>query len=168
MAKASRRTRQRSRRKAMIFDDDIFEHAEERRRTQLSYARVFSAMMISLLLLYIPFLYARGSKQKEMKRDRKPFEEKVDAKLSENLFRRIYRMSRSTFYKLHSILEDDLIEAFYPEGGGKRKQGTSKYHIDTKTRLSIALRFFAGSDPADLMQIQGRPVPRGGGSGGGR
>ena len=88
MAKALRRTRQRSRRKAMIFDDNIFEHAEERRRTQLSYARVFSAMMISLLLLYIPFLCARGSKQKEMKRDRKPFEEKVDAKLSENLFRR--------------------------------------------------------------------------------
>ena len=28
MTKASRRTRQRSRRKAMIFDDDIFEHAE--------------------------------------------------------------------------------------------------------------------------------------------
>ena len=31
--------------------------------------------------------------------------------------------------------------------------GTSKYLIDTTMRLSIAIRFFAGADPIDLMLI---------------
>ena len=94
-----------------------------------------------------------GSKTSEMKRDRMPFKEKVDAKLSENIFRRIYRMSRCSFYRLHSILEDDLVKEFYPKGGGTRSPGTNSYLINTKTRLSIAIRFFAGLDPTDLMQI---------------
>ena len=81
------------------------------------------------------------------------FEEKIDAKLSDNLFRRIYRMSRQSFYKLHEMLEPKLNEIFFPKGGGKRKPGKCSYLIDTKTRFSIALRFFAGADPVDLMQI---------------
>ena len=83
MAKASRR-RARQRRQAVIDDDDVFAFAEEGRRARLSYARIFAAMMMALLLVYCPFLSQRGSKTAEMKRDRKPFEENVDAKLSEN------------------------------------------------------------------------------------
>ena len=43
--------------------------------------------------------------------------------------------------------------SFFPRGGGNRKPGKSFYLIDTKTRLSIAIRFFAGADPYDIMQI---------------
>ena len=34
-----------------------------------------------------------------------------------------------------------------------RKANRSRYLIDTKTRLSIAIRFFAGADPCDVMQV---------------
>ena len=149
------RQRRRRRRQSVIDDDDDdYAAMEEGRDVELSFAKMFFAMLYSILLLYIPsLLFEYGTKGKELKRDRRPFEEKIDAKLSDNLFRRIYRMSRQSFYKLHEMLEPKLNEIFFPKGGGKRKPGKCSYLIDTKTRLSIALRFFAGADPVDLMQI---------------
>ena len=62
-------------------------------------------------------------------------------------------MTRKSFNKLHLIIEEDLEKVFDPKGCGKRRPCTSRYCIDSKIPLSIALQFFAGSDPADLMQI---------------
>ena len=154
MGKSSRR-RARQRKEDVINDNNAFEFVEQGRRSRIAYTRIFLAMMVALFLVYCPYLSDRGSKTSEMKRDRMPFEEKVDAKLSENIFRRIYRMSWRSFYRLHSILEGDLVKAFYPKGGSARLPGTNSYLINTKTRLSIAIRFFAGSDPTDLVQIHG-------------
>jgi hypothetical protein len=62
-------------------------------------------------------------------------------------------MTNTSFHKLHDILEPRLSAIFFPRGGGKREPGKSFYLIDTKTRRSIAIRFFAGADPLDIMQI---------------
>ena len=42
---------------------------------------------------------------------------------------------------------------FFPRGGGYWKANKCRYLIDTNTRLSIAIRFFAGSDPCDIIQV---------------
>ena len=62
-------------------------------------------------------------------------------------------MKRESFYHLHDILEPRLRELFFPKGGGTRDVESNRYLIDTKTRLSIAIRFFAGADPQDIMQV---------------
>ena len=69
---------------------DGFVPSQERYQSELSFTRLLFAMMLSLLVMYIPFLSECGSKKAEMQRDRRPFEEKVSAKLSKKLFRRIY------------------------------------------------------------------------------
>ena len=104
--------RRRRRRQSVIDDDDddsVYAAMEEGRDVELSFAKMFFAMLYSILLLYIPsLLFEYGTKGKELKRDRRPFEEKIDAKLSDNLFRRIYRMSRQSFYKLHTSRSPSL------------------------------------------------------------
>ena len=62
-------------------------------------------------------------------------------------------MERRSFNRLFEILEHCLEKTFFPRGGGYRKANRSRYLIDTKTRLSIAIRFFAGADPCDVMQV---------------
>ena len=113
------------------------------------------AQFYAILLYYVSFLSdsSYGCKGKETQQDWQPFKEKVGSKLSDYFFRRVYRMKRVTFDKLHSILEPRLDEIFFPKGGGKRNVETCPYLIDTKTRLSIAIRFFAGADPYDIMLI---------------
>ena len=142
----------RKRRQNIIDDDNMFSATEEGRCLKLSFTRVFFVMLYLLFLFANSWMSDCGTKVKELKRYRKPFEEKIDAKLLDKLFQCIYRMSRGLFYKLHSILESRLNEIFLPKGGGKQKKGC-QYLIETKLRLSIALGFFAGADPYDLMQI---------------
>jgi len=115
--------------------------------------KIFAIQLFALLLYTLPWITDRGNKRQELKRDRRPFEEKVEKKLSSYMFRRIYRMTNASFHKLHDMLEPRLSAIFFPRGGGKRQPGKSAYLIDTKTRLSIAIRFFAGADPYDIMQI---------------
>lgn len=153
MSKKTRRTSRYQRQSTLDDDDDIYIAMEEARENDISYAQLFFIMMYSIMLMYLPWMSEHRGKGKEIKRDRKPFDEKIGPKLSNYQFRRVYRMSRESFDKLHSILEPKLDEIFFPRGGGKRKPGKSSYLIDTKTRLSIALRFFAGACPYDLMQI---------------
>ena len=62
-------------------------------------------------------------------------------------------MTKVAFDKLHAILEPRLDEIFFPKCGGNRNVETCPYLIDTKNRLSIAIRFFAGADPYDIMLI---------------
>lgn len=152
MGKESKR-KARQRKQDIIDDDDLFAQMEEGRQGEISFTKLFFVMMFAMMLFYIPWLSESGTKGKELKRDRKRFEDGIDAKLSDYLFRRIYRMNRVSFYKLHEILEPKLKEIFFPKGRGKRTLGKSKYLIDTKTRLSIAIRFFAGACPYDIMQI---------------
>ena len=110
-------------------------------------------IQVYTMLVYCVFGCVGSGKGKESERHRAPFDEKIGKRLSNRLFRRIYRMKRKSFNKLHKILEPRLNEIFFPRGGGTRRKNRSRYHIDTKTRLSIALRFFAGADPYDVMLV---------------
>ena len=76
-------------------------------------------------------------------------------KLSDYQFRRGYRMTKPSFYKLHGILKPLLVKEFYPESGGKRDPETNDYLIKTDIRLSIAIGIFAGGRAFDVMQIHG-------------
>ena len=64
-------------------------------------------------------------------------------------------MHKQSFYRLHALLEPYLNAHFFPKQGGKRCPKTNPYLIDTKLRLSIALRVFAGGSPLDIMVSHG-------------
>lgn len=51
------------------------------------------------------------------------------------------------------ILEPQLKRVFFTRGGGFRKTSKSQYLTDTETRLSIAVLFFSGADPCNIMQV---------------
>ena len=78
----------------------------------------------------------------------------VDAHLRSmdpKLFRKKYRMSFESFYKLLDILEPHLRST-----GENRKRGSTPNGPITKSaRLSMALRYFAGGDPADICDHHG-------------
>ena len=42
---------------------------------------------------------------------------------------------------------------FLQRDGGYWKENKSQYLIDANNRLSITIRFFAGADPYDIMQV---------------
>ncbi|KAG7365286.1 hypothetical protein IV203_038489 [Nitzschia inconspicua] len=94
---------------------------------------------------------ARGPAKNEgshhIKRERVPCET-IFRRLGGRIFRRCYRMSEPMFWKLHNLLKP------YMGGDKKRKRGsTPNGDIPTSSRLSMALRWFAGGDPLDIFQV---------------
>ena len=64
------------------------------------------------------------------------------------LFKRMYRMEKKSFWILLDIIGPHL-----PNTGVKRKFGSvPNGPITESTRLSMALRYFAGGDPLDIAQ----------------
>jgi hypothetical protein len=133
--------------------------ADESSSSRLPFVSLFGVMVLTMMLSFLPHLVQYdtygGKRRSDMERERKPFDEGVDSKISASLFRRIYRMKRESFEKLHGIIEPDLLSAFFPRGGGTRRPGSSNYLIDTKTHLATAIRYFCGADPYDLMRLCG-------------
>mmetsp|Transcript_5526 Transcript_5526/g.7065 ORF Transcript_5526/g.7065 Transcript_5526/m.7065 type:complete len:146 (-) Transcript_5526:808-1245(-) len=81
---------------------------------------------------------------KTIKRERRPAEKLFD-ELSDHGFRRMYRMSRKSFWKLHDVLKPKM------PNPKKRKRGkTPNRDISTATRLAMALRYFCGGHPKDI------------------
>ena len=75
----------------------------------------------------------------------------IFTRLGERFVRKAYRMSEQSFWKLYSILEPGL-----KENKKERKNGgTPNGPITSSARLSMALRWFAGGEPADIMQTHG-------------
>ena len=69
--------------------------------------------------------------------------------MNERLFRRRYRMKKSSFFELLELLADHLPPD--DSGANKRKRGkTPNGPITQALRLSMALRYFAGGDPLDI------------------
>ena len=66
-------------------------------------------------------------------------------KLSDDMFKRMFRMSRESFYKLHDVIED-LIEV--DEVKAKCSTGAS---ISTVVKLAITLRHLAGGSWIDIV-----------------
>ena len=96
-----------------------------------------------------------GNKEKEVPRKRKHLVKDVFKPLGNYNFRRAYRMSKGSFYKLHSILKPLHTSFFFPKGGGNRKPSKKSYIIDTDMRLGMALRYFAGCSPLDIIEPSG-------------
>ncbi len=66
--------------------------------------------------------------------------------------RKAYRMSVEQFNELHDQLLPEILKEF----PSKRKRGrTPNGAINSKLRLSVALRFYAGGSPLDIMLSHG-------------
>jgi len=77
--------------------------------------------------------------------------ETIFSRLGPRMFKKCYRMTETTFWKLHGLLMP-----FMKSHSKKRKRGiTPNGDIPSSSRLSMALRWFAGGDPADIFQVHG-------------
>jgi hypothetical protein len=82
-------------------------------------------------------------------RERVPVE--TISRLGPHMFRKCYRMTETMFWKLHG-----KIRIFMKSHTNKRKRGaTPNGDISSSSRLSMALRWFAGGDPLDIFQVHG-------------
>ena len=91
----------------------------------------------------------RTTGSKNVKRERVPVE-RIFANLGERLFKKCYRMPETLFWKLERYLQPYLRKRV------KRKRGaTPNGDIPISSRLSMALRWFAGGEPADILQVHG-------------
>jgi hypothetical protein len=106
------------------------------------------------LLYHLPYLVRCEPRGSQRRFKCKTFEELRDS-LSDWLFRRTYRMSKSSFENLYAIIQHRLEDEFLPRGGGARGLQGSSYIISTKIRMSIALRYFAGGAIYDIMLVHG-------------
>ena len=115
-------------------------------------------LLIAYFIYCLSFVYnffSTGNKKPELVRERENLEKDIFRPLGKYMFRRAYRMKKASFYKLHSILKPHLDECFFPNQGGKRDPKNHKYLISTEIRLSIALRYFAGGCPYDILLTHG-------------
>ena len=89
----------------------------------ISFAHLLFMQMYAMLLYYAYWMSAcvLGTKDKETKRNRKPFDGQVGSRLSDVMFRRTYRMTRTSFATLHRILEPRLDKIFFQEGATNAK-----------------------------------------------
>mmetsp|Transcript_13429 Transcript_13429/g.25216 ORF Transcript_13429/g.25216 Transcript_13429/m.25216 type:complete len:487 (+) Transcript_13429:1058-2518(+) len=86
----------------------------------------------------------RPKGSKTVKRERRSVE-RLFRELTDHQFRRMYRMSRESFWKLLDIIEPNMPKV------RKRKRGkTPNGSISHANRLAMALRYFCGGDPQDI------------------
>lgn len=77
----------------------------------------------------------------------------IFSELGPSYFRRAYRMEEASFWKLHGI---PLPHMIVPRSGKKKhKDGAANGIIHSSTRLSAALRYFAGGSPYDIAIAHG-------------
>ena len=92
-------------------------------------------------------------------RRRKPMTE-IFRELGPSLTRRAYRMTEESFWSLYSILEPFLKERCSSETNSEsskknHRNGAKNGLIPLTTRLSVAIRFYAGGRPEDIMLVHG-------------
>ncbi len=84
-----------------------------------------------------------------IERERVPVNE-IFGRLDERWFKKCYRMSKSLFWKLHSLLDPHMKQV-----SSKQRGPPPNGLISTAARLSMAIRWFAGGDAADIFQVHG-------------
>ena len=98
-------------------DEGIFEEEETYDPTGMKFACLLMVQMYTIAVYYFLGAYVElehGIKGPEQHRRHGSFEEKVGNKVSDHFFRRIYRVKRSSFYRLHKILKPRLKRIFFP------------------------------------------------------
>ena len=106
----------------------------------------FTSLDVSLLNAH----KGRSPGSKTIKRKRLNVDEHF-LSMDPALFRRKYRMGFDSFYKLLDILEPHLKDT----GEDMKFGSTPNGPITKSARLSMALRYFAGGDPADICDHHG-------------
>ena len=91
----------------------------------------------------------RAPGSKNVKRERVPVET-IFSRLGARFIRKAYRMTEFSFWKLLSLLKPYL-----PKENKRKRGATPNGDVSNAARLSMALRWFAGGDPADVMQTHG-------------
>ena len=117
----------------------------------ISSTLIISILVIRFILQYFSFFAGYDEKP----RIRKDLDKDVFDPLGDYLICRAFRMSRESFYLLHDILEPLLNAKFFPKNGGTRDPSKNPYLIKTNIRLAIAIRYFAGGSPYDIMLTYG-------------
>ena len=82
-------------------------------------------------------------------RERVPVET-IFSRLGQRFIRKAYRMTEFSFWKLLSLLKPYL-----PKENKRERGATPNGDVSNAARLSMALRWFAGGEPADVMQTHG-------------
>ena len=128
----------------------------ERESKYIHEVQYFSSMFLAMMAAVIFHLisYLPGSFY-DSHRVRKDLEKDIFDQLGDYYLPRAYRMDKPTFYKLHQLLDPLLIQHFFPKEAGNRDIYSNTYLIRTEIRLSIALRYFAGASPHDLVVTHG-------------
>ena len=136
----------------------LINSTQRQRHSSTAHMLMMILMMFSIInytaLLLCDDPYG-GNKSFENTRVRVDFDSDIASSYTDHEFRRVYRMSKDGFNHLHHMLVPQLLKNFFPQGGGTRNPKTSKYLIDTKICLSVALRYFSGGDPLDLFGWHG-------------
>lgn len=85
-----------------------------------------------------------------IKRERKNIEQYI-GRVNDRSFRRRYRMNKDAFWMLLELIAPHL-----PSTGEERQKGAvPNGPITHASRLSMALRYFAGGDPLDISEFHG-------------
>ena len=84
-----------------------------------------------------------------VKRDRVPIDE-IFSRLDDRWFRKCYRMSKSLFWKLHTLLEPHMKQV-----SAQQRGPPPNGFVSSAARLSMAIRWFAGGEAADIFQVHG-------------
>jgi hypothetical protein len=133
------------RKKSKELDDELYQQD----------LTTMQSVIVILSLIFFHTLSLMGIKDSNLHRVRKDLKTDIFDPLGDKYVRRSYRMSKESFYNLHNLLEEELKNHFFPKNGGTRSVDDNPYFIKTEIRLSIAIRFFAGACPYDLMLTHG-------------
>ncbi len=117
--------------------------------------KYMESMAVLMSLIFFHTIALCGVKDNNLHRVRKNLEKDIFNPLGDKYLRRSYRMSKEAFYNLHDLIQPELKNHFFPKNGGTRSVEENSYLINTEIRLSIAIRYFAGACPYDLMLTHG-------------
>jgi len=116
------------------------------------------ACLVVVALLCIDRLVANqnGSPAPHIHRNRRPVHS-MFKEMGPHYFRRAYRMDEEHFWTLHRLLCRELGGRVKPKKSSKKKHrnGAKNGLIPSPTRLSVALRCFAGGRPDDVAAAHG-------------
>jgi DDE superfamily endonuclease len=128
-------------------DDDLcFDRPNSRRQ------RAHKAAVVAAVILLLQKKRRQSNVRMKRKKSANKTREHVDPMrilalgVSDGNFKQEYRMSKESLFKLHSLLQPDLVES------PKNQRGDV---IDSLTKVMIGLRYLAGSRWVDIVRIHG-------------
>ena len=135
--------------------DDLFRSVQRARRSRDVHNVLGQSFLVTIMVLISSLMPAClasiGNKDLEKNQTRVDFKD-IANQMTRSAFKRMYRMKKASFFKLHTKLESELKKIFI-DPNTTRNPTNSNYTISTENRLSMALRFFAGGDPYDILLV---------------